>query len=1103
MKRTDSQLRAINHENGNLVVTASAGSGKTSVMIERFLRLIVKRKARVKEILAVTFTTAAAAEMKEKLAKAIKELIAEGESVDYLRSELSDLAIADISTVHSFCSTIIRRYFYLVDVDPTFSVSDEILSSELSIEAINDVFDRLYESDDEDFYRLVKIFSSGRSDRVLKKIVLDIYEYASDEAYPEKFYDTCVFYYTEEGLKKVENEVIEGFLSFFKPMIEKTERILKECEYLQETKYIDLMRSMINGFKVAEEKRTEAALREFLKAEYVKENKGKKDSDFCRDVSDELLSIKRLIVKKAKEFDEYFEEESVRTKKSEEALKTVSGIIRLVKLYDEEFSRLKKERNLLDFSDLEHFTCRILQNEEAREEIASSYKYIFVDEYQDTNGAQEEIFSLLERENLFVVGDVKQSIYAFRGSKPEIFLERTKRAGENAVMLDSNFRSTKKVVDAVNNVFSRVMRAEICGVDYAKDKMIYGDLYKKEEGLARIDVVAKTEKTDVQTKGVYGVLKHLKEKSEEKPIGRAALVRKIIEETVGEEYYDEKGEKKRFSFGDIMIVSRKTNYRDVVLELIKSGIPVSSEAETELSDFYEINMLVDILTTVESSARDDVALLSTLKSGVASLTDEELLSVRNAYFGARFFEAVRLYSEEKSDELAARLKDFYSYLERLKLFSAFEGCSTLLRRVIDEKDLELHILSMPRGELKIKRVERFLSGLRGFAGEYTLAEFAAKKESILSKLKVAEPAGEDSVRVMTMHKSKGLEAPVVIVIGANSTIKGSGKQNVVLKSREYGLGVSYYDVEEKTRESTFMRRFISKKNAMVAVAEEMRVLYVALTRAKIRLHVIADSALKEDGMKAPCDAVKLIDFISPADMEYFERPQEEEARSDISRREPVLAGEDEDMAFLIEKEINASYPYRDDIKLSLKRTVTDVSRSTSLERYSEEIVEPFIITADVERGNAYHRFLELSSLIGCDVEAELEAFYQDGRLSGEERAVLDAAKLKKIVNNSVFAQFKDFKLYREQPFIVSVPPSIVGENGSSDVLLQGVIDLLAVKDGEAVIVDYKYSAKDVTSLKERYQKQLELYAFAVEKTLGLIVTKKVLFNINTGASIEV
>ena len=1104
MKRTDDQLKAILHENGDLVVTASAGSGKTSVMIERFLRLVVERKARVKEILAVTFTKLAAAEMKEKLATALKKKIAAKEDEKYLKGELDDLSIADISTVHSFCNTIIKRYFYIAGVDPTFSVAEEVVADEIKKEAIKEVFERLYEAEDEGLYRLLQVFFKGRGDRRLREIVLDVFEFASCEAEPEKLYEKALFYHTEEGIKTVENEVIGELLTFFEPIISDLLIEAEKCALSNETKYLSVLKEIADGYAAFRKEKSVKAALVFLTGEYKKPVKSVKDSEFSRALSDKLKSVKSIISSEAKELKKVFPDEEETRRKTFAAGETMKELIRLVKLFEEEYAAQKSERNVLDFSDLEHLTCKILKDEDARAEISSTYKYIFVDEYQDTNGAQEEIFSLLERDNLFVVGDVKQSIYAFRGSRPDIFLQRAERAKEGGLVnLGSNFRSTKNVVDAVNRVFSRVMTKDNCGVDYAAEPMVFGELYKDEEGLARIEVCEKAEKTATDLDGVYGVLKHLEKKSEKETAGRAALVRKIVEETVGDTFFDESGKMRRFSYGDIMVVSRTNDYRDVVVELARCGIPVSSEAEVGLKDYFEINMLVDILKTVATSARDDIALVSALKSGVASLSDEDLLSIRRAFFDQKFSDAVRKYSEEKSDSLAQKLKEFYSYLDRLSLFSAFEGCATLLRRIIDEKNLELSLLSMPRGEIKIKRVERFLSGLKTRSGEYTLAEFFLKKESILDKLTVADPAGEDSVKVMTMHKSKGLEAPVVIVIGMNSSLKSGGKGDVVYKNREYGFGINYYDVEKKTRESTYLRTFISKTNDRGAFAEETRLLYVALTRAKVRLFIVSESKLAAERVKTADKALRLIDLISPDDMEYNERENKDLKNGSILlRRAPVLPAPDEETVAIISKRISEKYPYKSDVSLPLKRTVTEAARQTEPE-FDEEDTFPLFKAQDVEHGNAYHRFLELCSLSPDKVDEEIKKFSDDGRLTAEEAAVLDGEKLKKILGAPLFSDLSGYKLYREQPFIVNAPAYLLGEQGNTGVLLQGVIDLLAIKGKEAVIVDYKFSSSSDETLKKRYEKQLELYSFAVGKILGAASVRKILFNINLGTFIEV
>lgn len=1101
MARTENQQKAIDFEKGNVAVTASAGSGKTSVMIDRFIRLVLEKKAEVKEVLAVTFTRLAAAELKERLAKAIRENLANKQDVKYLKKQLDELPAANISTVHSFCSSVIKRYFYLVGVEANFAIAEDEAVEDIKNLAISALFDDLYEAEDEDFLSLLRIFSKSRKDKGLRTVVLDLYNYASSEEDDERFLRASVELYTEENHKIAEEKLLTGIIEKLRPFIEQMKEYAPMLSPSKDKKYIEYMSGAVAEFERFAGAPTDENIALCFGAKRRKPSRSKKDSELITELGALLERYKDVFDKQRDIIDDVFcVDSSERTKRTLSSGEVMRKLVDLTLKFKERFQAEKTERGVLDYSDLEHKTFEILKNEEACKELAESFKYIFVDEYQDTNGIQEAIFRLLARDNLFIVGDIKQSIYGFRGSDPTIF---ERRLTENeTIELQENFRSTETIVNAVNKVFCRVMKGG--AVDYAKSPMKYGGLYPNERGYAAIEYVAKDKKGDAEgdaIKGVYGIKKHLECKKDALTCGRHALVKKIIEDNVGTKFIDRKGNERYLGYGDIMIVSRTNSYGDILSELIRSGIPVTSEAEVSIEEYYEINLMADILTTVYTLAKDDLALISVLKSPIVSLKDEDLLKIRNANREGDFHSAVRAYAEGESDETAQKLKGFYEYLKRIKLLSSAEGCGKLLRRIVEEKHIDLDILSMPCGKARISRLDRFLNGLKLNGEDVFLSEFIEKKDILMQRSTASASGGEDSVSIMTIHKSKGLEAPVVIVVGLDHSIHKGHLKESIYKNRKLGFGLDYYDVENKTKEPTVVKKYIAQENSKQALAEEARLLYVALTRAEVRLFVVTDSGFGEN----KAEPENIFDFFTADDMEYIERTRDEVmSATALTERDIVLPPPDEKLKNEIAGYLDFVYPFEGDITLPLKRTVTELNALS----YESEPITPLspVFSADVgdiEHGNAYHKFLELCSLDKARLTEDLGALSLSGAMNEEDLAILDKEKLARILALDIFDKIKDYDKFREQPFIVNIPPELAGESGSSEILLQGVIDLLAVKGEEAVVIDYKFSVKDDDALKERYKKQLELYSFAVEKVTGLKVVGKYLVNLLKERVVEV
>ena len=1136
-KYTKSQKKAVETIDGNVLVSASAGSGKTFVMIERLIKIILEGRAKVSEILAVTFTEAAAAEMKQKLVNALRKQLSVASDKAKIREALDETQTASISTIHKFCADLLRAYFYEIGLDPTFKIADKTVSDDLRARAADKVFEQNYENGDEDFLYLVRVFRSGRSDGELKKILGRLDEFACSEKDPDSVVDFWGVEPTEEEFKTIEKTLIDGFIERANVLLGQSddlENYLSSSPIKKVGDYFGIVRAVLkSGVNAKTVRELSLVCQEKLPtAPSVKKEleEEKKALDGFKD------KLKKLLADFASLSDD--EEESKKDFLS--TGRTVKAISKLLLSYRKKYAELKAEEACVDFSDLEHLAYKLLTTSpDVLQSVRNKYKYAFCDEYQDVNGVQEAILSLVAPDRLFMVGDVKQCIYAFRGCNPEIFAGKFaeySEKGGNAIVLAENFRSTEGVLSAVNNVFSSTMTKKNSGVDYAAEPMKFGNLYPKNTGETIMNVIVGEKEKKDGPSGVYDLVKDATETEEKDSFYEGILVGRIIEEELGKEIFDLKlGKYRQVEPSDIAVLLRdsRTFSGDVIKTLTRLNIPVTSSAKNSIVGYPEIKLLVDVLSLIDFYA-DDAPLVAVLKSSIGGLDEEELAKIRE--FGkklksdedgkrnssASFEECVRHYVESGDDPIVKKkLADFDEYFKKIRLLSEFTGAGDLLNKIIKDRGLDLEIASEGLGRLKLDRVERFVQESESGGEKLSVKDFLKRIIDLGEDFSLISADGGNSVKVMSMHASKGLEFPIVIVAGLGRQFNAIDERETLLTSRKYGLAPYAYDEENMLKKPTIKRSLLKLEKRKDAAREELRLLYVAMTRAQSRLHLVSSAALPSVRTgETALAARKFADFFSENDMEtrYIDRSElDYEAKKE--QVGSVLVGEySESLKKMISNNLKYVYPNLADCSLPLKRTVTEIAENA----YSEETIkaseeekgydsedlyfseEDYVFTDYRLRGIAYHRFLELWDFNEKNVDNELIRQLASGELTEEQAKLLDKNTLEKIVSLPVFGETKGYKTYREQAFEAFFNADEIGYEGAkTEVLVQGVIDLLAVKGDEAIIIDYKASKRDAETLLKKYGTQLSLYKKAVEKSLKLKVKKCMLLNVFTGETIEI
>lgn len=1195
-KFTPEQRRAVTETEGNMLVSASAGSGKTYVMIERLIGIVLDGKAKVSEILAVTFTEAAAAEMKQKLVSALRKRLIDGGDNSAVRAALDEVPAASISTIHKFCADLLRSYFYEIGLDPAFKIADETAACEIQNAAADKTFSELYDAGDEDFLYLVRIFRSGRSDAELKKVIKKTAEFALSEKNPEEFLEKCGSSPTEKEFEEIENELaamLKERAAALLPSFENAREVLRAAGVKKPDEYFD---------EVAARLKEIVAAPDLVRISAVCSSGVRKAPSVPGDLEDEKKAFDDL----KKKLGKLFEDGEALLDGGEESAKaaflsterTVKALSRLAILYKNKYDEMKADESLVDFSDLEHLAYKLLTtSENALASVRNKYKYAFCDEYQDVNAVQEAILNLVSSHGLFMVGDVKQCIYAFRGCNPDIFASKfaafevcEKRVGSviadgkadaeyydnvgKAVALAENFRSADGVLKAVNNVFSATMTEKSSRINYAKNPMKSGGLYPENTGCAAMHVIVGEKEKRESPTGVYDLVRDAETEDEPDSFYEGLLVGELIEKELGEPIFDIKlGDTRPAEPKDIAVLLRNSKgfATDVIKTLSRLNVPVSSAAKDPVVDYPEIKLLIDILRLIDFYA-DDSPLIAVMKSSVGGFDEEELAAIRAFAPSSRsrslpvssslvapendeekrktptFLECVEYYLKEGTDEkLREKIARFDEYFKKIRLLAEFCGAGEILVRIIKERSLDLEILTGRLGELRLERVNRFVAESEKGGVKLTVGEFLKKIENSGDEISLAEAGGSNSVTVMSMHSSKGLEFPVVIIAGLGRQFNASDERDVLLLSKTRGFAPYCYDEQAMTKSTTLKRELVKNETRRATAREELRLLYVAMTRAQSKLHLVTSAELPAERNETTASlARKFTDYFSPCDM-----PVVIHDKADIKtfgragEARNILVGEArESLKEKISESVSFRYPFEADTVLPVKRAVTSISEEMSetkpvvfgvdaddiYEDNYDDFYDDFYddtesagdsLSGDAsdgnkkgkitvgkgkanERGTAYHKFLEDLDFNAKSVDNELIRQLSQGVLLPEQAKLLDKNTLQKIVNSGIFARLDGYKIYREQPFVAGFSAKDVGyEKAEGEILVQGIIDLLAVKGDEAIILDYKATGKSREEMLGKYKTQLEIYKKAVEKVMKLKVKKTILFNVFTCETVEV
>ena len=1078
-KLTEEQQAAVNSR-GKVIVSASAGSGKTFVMIEKLVGAIAGG-ADLDEVLAVTFTKKAAAQMREKLRSALIARLdgADKDTVSRLKLQLSKISSADISTIHSLCARLLRTYFYALGIDAGFDIisSDDAAAKELKERAMSTLFERMYDEDNADFKLLLRFYLKKRSDRALKNLVDEAYSRVRSVAHYSELLSSTEKLYTQDGFGRVCGDLHANNAEKFKKLAEAVRRFRTGFRVNKNAAVYDgIFNEMISSLEYA------ASADIFSYGGTLASTRKPLDSDEDKPAGEEFKKFKDEITKKYKSVCGDLRDGQTEFGYFSESGKIACAFSRVLAEFDKEYAAVKRDENKLDYNDLEHLTLKLLSDDSVKDEIKKKYRYVFVDEYQDVNPVQEEIISVFDGD-VFLVGDVKQAIYGFRGSKSRFFGEKYAsfmRGDGTALRLSSNFRSADKVINFVNTLFSEIMQKDSCGIDYAADgTMLCGGKYPRNCGEAGIRVFGKEEKPEKELK-VYSVredgrdCRHTRE-------GLAVLT--AVEEALKSTYFDlETGEQRDVQAGDICILTRKNggeSAEGILRALTDEGYQVSGAQQINVCTLPEVKQFADILSLIDN-ARQDMPLVSAMLSPLGEFCEDELAQIRIACDDkkAPFRKCCAGYAEKIPGRLSIKIREFGAKIVKLR-----ELCKILNTGELADEILENYGLETAYEGDKLKNVLRYIDE----GADLPLSAFLRKIKAGGNYVPAPVSVTSDSIKMMTMHASKGLEFPVVIIADVCKSFKGADYGEMPF-DEEYGFAPRYFDAENMTAGKTVLRRLCKARSDAEELKNEINLFYVACTRAMCKLYILAEEA-KESGVATFSDAKCYADLFDvsgylPAAL----LPRDEFSARKIA--DAVIYKPDEELTEKIQKRFMREYGYSESVDLPVKSSASAILKSYDKEPYyAERELFGGEEETTTEKGVAYHRFLELcdfSRNTVKEIEEQILNFVNGGKLTDVQAALLSADELSRILSMPVFAEVAQSELLREQEFLCRLPANEIfrGVAAGDFVLVQGAIDLVARGASRLKIIDYKYSKKTDEELIKTYSPQLSLYKKAAAAITG-------------------
>lgn len=1225
-KWTKEQSEVISHRKGNLLVSAAAGSGKTAVLVEHVIDRLLDKEHPISlsSVVLMTFTEAAASEMKERIKARLKEAFLENRD-PHIEREIAELPNANISTIDAFCKRLIEENYTSLGIEPNFRIGEKNELALLKEDIVEELLEEEYGKKEERFLSFVDRYSTGKQDKGIQEIIVKLYYLAVASPFPEKYLKAL----SENSSSAWKNYLLESIRKRVEEAIEMLREAIRICteeggpsEYLVtvEEDYQSLLRVKAGAIlrRTIEEIQAISFSRiKNSKAERKEEVKGRRNA------------VKALVQKWQKNY--ILIPEEIEKKAETEGKTLLQEAIRLTLLFYARYQKEKLERNILDFSDLEHFALKLLYTEKdgvlhfstLADELAQEYTEVLVDEYQDSNMVQEYLVSALSKErfsegNVFQVGDVKQSIYRFRMARPELFLRKYYDESYPKIFLQKNFRSLKGVIDAVNACFFRIMKKELGGIEYDRDSSLFQGREEKEDTDSQTELLLleKEENKPEKKKGEQTEEEKAKGKKEEKSGekgGEAGLEKetdlqlecRMIASRVKELH------KKNIQYKDMVILLRspKKVAKEMVDIFSEEGIPSFAVSSDGYYSQVEVETVLAMLSVIDNP-KQDIPLAAVLHSPMFHFTDEELCSLKLAY--GSLTEALCMSAEAISDgnfcsenqcsgnarsetvsgenlcsekenplqvqppldqALFKKWKDFCTKLERYRKLSRNLRVHELLTLLYEETSYYLYASALPMGEKRRANLDQLIEDALqfekgSFSGLFNFIRYiekAKQKEYDEGEANIYSE-NDDLLRIMSIHQSKGLQFKVVFLSSLQKNFNKQDLRESILLDEELGMASPYLDQETRIKYPSLQLSAIKEKMEAENQAEELRLLYVAMTRAEEKLimtgvvknlasymekHPVNEDIKIEDirGAKSYLDFIMLAFSRSFTESlenslvklrtftrEALSEKKEEEEGEKFSVRDALysyLAENHEKTEE--EEEWDKDFSYRYDheesthlypkyaVSLLKKQAIEAVKEQgdkegeTGGESKGLSEAEKSGKNGQVYERNTEKREKGLGVKIGDSFHHALAFFdYTKGMeqlpaiLGEEELSLLNKEQFQTFLSSSLGECFKkafqEKRLFREMHFMRALPFRALfpDRKEEDEVLLQGIVDAFIVEDDGIILVDYKTDrVREGEELRERYRKQIMLYSDALEAILGKRVKRRVLYSFYLAKEVEI
>lgn len=1198
MTWTKEQADAINSIKGSVLVSAGAGSGKTAVLVQRVIDRITKsdNPSSLDRLLIVTYTRAAAKEMKERIAKKLDELIAlqEGD-ITHLKKQKILLTRAMISTVHSFCSDLVKENFHNLDISPNFRIGDENELTILCNEALEETLETLYREFTDEFKELADCFTTSRDDKPLQKIIKDLYTFLRSHPFPDEWLDTQLSVYNADT-SVTETKQCKYLMSYAKSIADFCTRIaessvqitmskdtlfftrdnpngrdakkLKALKTMPPLEIALYYRNFSNELNVALEKGWDSVyklLKTFDKCKIYSNKDFNKTEEYAI-----FYENRAFFCDGIKELSQIFNQSEEDCKRDIiKAYPAVKELFRAVKMYGEKYSMLKREKNILDFNDLEHMSLKLLVSKDDEglhftdiaHQTSRRFDEVMVDEYQDANEVQDMIFRAVsgDEKNLFVVGDVKQSIYRFRQAMPEIFISKSERYPvydrtledyPAKIILNKNFRSKNAILDGVNFVFGNLMSKEMGEIDYGKDEEIHSDKL-----------------SDTDNPCIEYKLINTGDSEEDKDVIEAREIAQYIRaEMENGEITDSNGNKVKPELGDFCILLRdySSHAPTFAKELTNLGIPATADKKNGFFECREISLVMSLLRVIDNPIQD-IPLLSVMMSPLYGFTPDDLARLRADVPKGSLYNMV--CSKAESDSMC---RDLLSELSQFRSFAAAMHTDELINLIYEKKSIKAILGAMKNGATRINNLNLLRenatlyeqNGFKGLNGFIRFMDKLISNGSDLSSAEKADGISDNAVRIMSIHSSKGLEFPICIIANLSRRFNSDAKSNMLIHP-SMGIGFMQNTEVRGCKYNTMMRKAVSKSIALDEKSEQLRVLYVAMTRAREKLvmfeshsdvgtkiqklysrlinfdkippYIVGEAssmgdwilscALMHKSGKALLDKIscggKLRKYIDTSNWKIevinAEDTDVDEA-TEVNARDIDYADVDNNLLIKLSTRFSAKYKWNDIAVMPVKYSVSSLAKGDVLEETAQSLLNyrpAFLSNTNLtaaERGTALHAFMEYSDFVNAslDAEKELKRLVEEKYISQPQADAVDLERVRKFYASDIGKRIiSSDKLYREYRFTVLMNLSEISENHEfadcdEKAVIQGAVDCAFEENGEIIIIDYK--TDNITTpkqLTDRYEKQLKLYKYAMEKCTDKRVSQLWLYSFRLDKAIRV